>query len=275
MINFDNHNIIEISYNSHNISRVYGCDGRLVFGEEPTPPVYTDKLTYSISGNTYIMPCNGNSEIKFLDVMYDLERNGYSMQSISAITSIVVGGCVTTLKNLVFAECYLLTSATIPNSVTTIESSAFKGCNTLKSISLPRVNQISQATFEGCYDLSSVTFSTRTTSIGVNAFYDCLSLVDITIPSGVTSIGNDAFRTAYWSSKDRDRYNKMNYLAANRVVRCLPTTPPSLGDNVFSIISGEGVDIASYKIYVPSESLNAYKTASGWNVYANRIFALQ
>ena len=56
----------------------------------------------------------------------------------------------------------------------------------------------------------------------------------------------------------------------NRVVKCLATIPPQIGDSVFGIISGSG-DIAQYKIYVPAASVNDYKTAQGWSEYADRI----
>jgi hypothetical protein len=42
------------------------------------------------------------------------------------------------------------------------------------------------------------------------------------------------------------------------------TTPPSLGSNVFG-------NTNNCPIYVPSGSVNAYKTASKWNSYADRI----
>jgi hypothetical protein len=45
------------------------------------------------------------------------------------------------------------------------------------------------------------------------------------------------------------------------------TAPPSLGSNPFRYISFE-------HIYVPSESVDTYKSASGWSTYANRILPI-
>jgi hypothetical protein len=42
-------------------------------------------------------------------------------------------------------------------------------------------------------------------------------------------------------------------------------TPPTLGDNVFA---GTHADLA---IYVPDHSVTAYREASGWSAYADRI----
>ena len=92
--------------------------------------------------------------------------------------------------------------------------------------------------------------------------------MDITIPRTVTRIGDSAFRTSYWTNKDKYQYDKMNIMKTNRVVKCLATTPPQIGDSVFGIISGSG-DIAQYKIYVPAASVDAYKTS--WSEYADRI----
>lgn len=110
------------------------------------------------------------------------------------------------------------------------------------------------------------------TSIGEHAYYDCLSLLDITIPSSVTTIGQSAFRVNNWTASDPENYAKMQNLLANRVVRCLATTPPSVDSITFDVDSA-GVSV-TYPIYVPAESVEAYKAASGWSTYADRIQAI-
>ena len=44
-----------------------------------------------------------------------------------------------------------------------------------------------------------------------------------------------------------------------------PTVPPSLGSYAFKNIS------SSAKIYVPQDSVEAYRTATGWTGYADII----
>jgi len=44
--------------------------------------------------------------------------------------------------------------------------------------------------------------------------------------------------------------------------------PPTLGSSTFD-------DTNNCPIYVPSGSVNAYKSASGWSTYADRIQAIQ
>lgn len=46
-----------------------------------------------------------------------------------------------------------------------------------------------------------------------------------------------------------------------------PIQPPILGVEVFRN------DLASIKIYIPKNSLQAYKTATNWSEYATMIYA--
>ena len=149
-----------------------------------------------------------------------------------------------------FEECYALSSVNIPSGVTSIGGWAFSTCLALTGIDIPNsVTSIGEAAFENCYGLTSITIPSGVTSIEDETFYGCKGLTSITIPSGVTGIGNYAF----------------DYCSSLTSVACLATTPPTLGSNAFR-------DNASgRKIYVPSESVNAYKTASGWSTYAADI----
>ena len=85
------------------------------------------------------------------------------------------------------------------------------------------------------------------TSVGNAAFQD-LNCNSISMPSTVTSIGERAFR---------------NCTATTIIFNS--STPPTLSTDVFTGTS------ASLQILVPSASVDAYKTASGWSVYANQI----
>jgi hypothetical protein len=94
-----------------------------------------------------------------------------------------------------------------------------------------------------------VTIGNGVTSIGDSAFIFCYSLTSITIPDSVTSIGRSAFFDCPLLTS----------------VYCEPTTPPTGGDNMFD------VNASDRKIYVPGESLDAYKTTKYWSDYANYI----
>lgn len=46
---------------------------------------------------------------------------------------------------------------------------------------------------------------------------------------------------------------------------CKATTPPNINWMAFYMID------SNFVIYVPTESIDAYKTAAGWSDYADRI----
>ena len=77
------------------------------------------------------------------------------------------------------------------------------------------------------------------------------SLTSVTIGDSVTTIGYSAFYKC-WSLTS---------------VYCKAVTPPALsGSNVFYNNASSG-----RAIYVPMESVEAYKSASGWSNYASFI----
>lgn len=89
------------------------------------------------------------------------------------------------------------------------------------------------------------------TNIGNYAFYSC-GLTSIEIPGSVTSIGSDAFE----------------YCRSLTSVTVLSTTPPTLGSYAFSSTH------SNLKIYVPAESVDAYKAATNWSSYKSKIQAI-
>lgn len=92
------------------------------------------------------------------------------------------------------------------------------------------------------------------TSIEQYAFWVCDSLTSITIPEGVTSIGDGTFCNC------RSLAN----------VYCKPTTPPSTWKR-YTMWYAFDDNAEGRKIYVPWESVEAYKVADGWKDYADAI----
>ena len=128
------------------------------------------------------------------------------------------------------------------------------GNNVLQNIDMSNtlVNTLELYTFASCTSLTSITLPEGLTSIGMGAFESCTSLTSITLPYGLTIIGAGAFI----------------YCTSLSLVTSLRTVPPTLGSDAFSSTH------ANLIIKVPSQSVNAYKTATNWNSYASIISAI-
>lgn len=170
----------------------------------------------------------------------------------------IKGGTVTkygTYENdAPFENCSSLTSIEIPSGVTYIGINAFKNCTSLSSITFSSgsiLTEIRDSAFNYCSALTSIDIPNSVTSIGGSAFWGCTSLTSITIPSSVTSIGNSVFRNCS---------NLTNFTIS-------AVTPPTLGSLAFN-----GAN--NCLIYVPTESVDAYKAATNWSSYADRIQAI-
>lgn len=219
----------------------------------------------------------------------------------SSLASITIPNSVTWIGSYAFHNCSSLTCITIPNGVTEIGDGAFSCCTSLRRFNskyasedgrclifdgwlmafapagltkytIPNsVTDIGWGAFHGCSSLKSITIHESVTSIGWDAFKNCSSLTSITIPESVTSIGWEAFSgcSSLKSITIPDGVNAIGYEFYNcsslAEVYCKPTTPPSIEGEVFyNNASGR-------KIYVPAESVDAYKTDQCWSQYADSI----
>ena len=164
----------------------------------------------------------------------------------SGLTSYNIPNSVTSIGTGAFYRCSSLTSVTIPDSVTSIGDSAFEGCSGLANLTIPNsVVTIGYWTFARCVGLVSVIIPNSVVVIDGKAFYDCSSLENVEIGSSVTSIGNYAFGECRSLSS----------------VYCKPAIPPTGSEGMFYDV----------KIYVPRNSVDAYKSAEYWSSYADDI----
>ena len=167
---------------------------------------------------------------------------GYNIQHI------IIEDGVENIGNYTFTELPNLTSVTIGNSVEIIGEGALGGCPKLTSIEIPNsVTSIGDGAFANCTGLTSVTIPESVTSIGESAFYNCSSLISVTIGKGVTSIGYKAFGSC----------------KALNEITCNAATPPSCGTECFHWVN------KSIMVYVPAQSVEAYKSTDVWKDFSN------
>lgn len=159
---------------------------------------------------------------------------------------------VTTIGNYAFSGCTSLMNVILPNSLTTLGDYAFKDCLSITDINIPNsLSTISDGAFYNCDALHTIYIPNSVTTIGSSTFRECSGLITITMPSGLTSIGDSAFTNC----------SGLTSITINA------TTPPTLGSNAL-------VGTNDSPIYVPADSVNTYKAASGWSSYASRIQAI-
>ena len=140
----------------------------------------------------------------------------------------------------------------IGNNVTAVEDGTFSNI-TSASIFIPEVNSletIGANAFNATYVVGDLHLP-NVTSIGNSAFPFDSAMLSVTIGDRITSIGDQAF----------------NYCTKLKSVTCLATTPPTLGSGAFD-------STPDCPIYVPAESVDAYKAAEGWRNYDSRIQAI-
>jgi hypothetical protein len=171
----------------------------------------------------------------------------------SSITNINFPKC-TDIGDNAFVSCTSLTSISFP-VCTSIGNSAFYNCTSLTTISFPVCTSIGSWAFVSCTSLTSISFP-ECTSIGSSAFYGCTSLTSISFPE-CTSIGNSAF---YNCTKLASLYFMGN-------------TVPTLGRYAFDNTPlSRSTYIGEYgSIYVRSDKLNSFKTATNWSRYSARM----
>ena len=195
----------------------------------------------------------------------------YNFYYCSSLVSITIPNTVTSVGNSEFCYCVSLVSVSIPNSVRSFGKYALMYCYSLASVTIPNsITSFSERAFYGCCALSSVIMPSGATSVPSYMFYDCSSLVKVTLPNSVTTINSYVFSNCYTlvsltipSSVTTINNSTFEYCYGMAEYHFLSTTPPTLGTSAFVNIQSDCI------IYVPAESLEAYKTATNWSAYAD------
>ena len=218
----------------------------------------------------------GRSSLTSLNITSNVtEIEQQAFMDCSGLTSISIPDSVTVAGSRIFSGCSSLASATIGSGLTSIPEYMFYNCSGLTSISIPNnITSLNTYAFSGCTSLASVTFGNGLTIIRDQCFSGCRSLTKVVLPDNVTTIGSYVFAgctsltsVVFGSGTTLIGGYIFNQVSSLQNVVCKATTPPTLSNNY--TFSG------NYPIYVPAESVDAYKAATYWSTLASRIYPIQ
>ena len=133
----------------------------------------------------------------------------YAFANSMALEKVTMPATVETIGSYAFDGCVSLKNVNgtadgelnIPNKVKTVSSYAFRNCTLITKVDLGTASVIGESAFAGCSGITEVTGG-ELTKINASAFSGCSSITkfnssnadEIIIPSGVTSIGDYAFK---------------------------------------------------------------------------------
>lgn len=198
---------------------------------------------------------NGKGILKFDSEVTSI-TDTYSSVFLYNIECIVLPNSITSIGKRAFGSSNTIAEIILPNNLEIIGREACCGLKRLRSIKVPNSVQIlDEWAFSSCINLEDIKLSNSLKSIGDCAFYGCYSLTKIVIPESIEEIGEGAF----------DECSNL------KEVYCKAVIPPKVKWR-----SGSNHDLfknnsSGRKIYVPYESVDAYKKAPLWKIYAKDI----
>lgn len=194
------------------------------------------------------------------------------------LDGIIFPTTITTIKTQAFASCSALKDLVLPASLQNVGDYAFAGCTGLLKVTVPIGVSLGESVFHNCTSIVSF-FGPYASSDGrllVSSTGETLAfapggLTEYTVPDGIVSI-RDGFNF------DHYYYLKLETLRLPSSVESAELTIGSLRTLVCNsltpplISSQKQLDLPNIEsIYVPEESVDAYKSATYWNAYQNKI----
>lgn len=223
-------------------------DGELSYAEAAV--VSHSSLNYAFSENENIIAFN---EFMYFTGITDI---GSAFYKCTNLWKISLPENLTLIDKNTFYNCTNLAIVNMGDNVEVIGEYAFGDCWSLKDIRLSdNLISIENGAFTGC-GLLSITIPDSTTT--VDGFSQCSNIKQVHIGSGVISIGDNAFFRC----------------TSLENVYCKAVIPPSLGADAFKTFNGTKPNCIIHSlqaIYVPSECVDTYKSASGWSGYKDLI----
>lgn len=184
----------------------------------------------------------------------------------------------------IFMNCPALTSIEIPASVETIGHNIFENCPSLTNVTFEKKSQLKSiinyynsdyAIFENCSALTSIEIPASVETMQGLIFYNCSSLVSVTFEKesqleSIMGTRSAVFTgcTALTSIEIPASIKEITNIVYNcnnlTHIYCYPIVPPEI----------TYWDCKNFALYVPSQSIEAYKNSS-WSNYYSSIRAIE
>ena len=207
--------------------------------------------------------------------LINLEENGvtslrnYAFSDNDAIKKVNLPS-LTSMGIYSFQNCKLLEEADLP-LVTTVNNYGFSGCNSLEKLDINNLDRLNQYALQNCYSLNDID-TLEVTNIGNYSFlYNGVG--ELILPV-CTSLGTYTGQGQRMSTIDLTKNisissNKFN--GANGLVHLIlrSSTLCSLGNT--NALTGTPLANNIGWIYVPTDLINTYKSATNWSTYADQI----
>ncbi|MBQ3130329.1 MAG: leucine-rich repeat protein [Bacteroidaceae bacterium] len=218
-------------------------------------------------------------ELKYFENLSDI---GTAFQSRTNLSSIALPNSVTAIGTQAFRDSKALTSIQLPNSLETIGEYAFYNCKALSTIQIPEsVQSLGKRVFENCSGLTSATLPKGLKSIPAYLFLKCSALAEVVLPDSLEIIGGSAFKecaslTQISLPEGLSVLSGGAFDGSGLKEMVLPSTLTQIGDYALAgsvihcpikepiSVKYPSRDARNTVLYVPEESVDAYRNASGW-----------
>lgn len=255
--------------NSNNVAWV--TSGEVKYSGTVTIPA-----TVTNDGKTYIVTA--------------IEGNGF--EACEGLKEVILGENIDVIGGRAFKNCTNLTSVNWNDNIKELGGEAFQGCTSLTEVTLSaNLRKSGGYNFRDCTNLKTIKFHDGVTVVGDGEFCGCTALKAVDIPNSVLTIGGNAFQRCsnLVSAKIGDGVQEISY---HVFTDCSRLEKVILGAGITSIgmrtfggdckqlksitilnpqvpsLVDDGFSSYDATIYVPSQSVDAYRNADIWKQFS-------
>ena len=256
---------------------------RFVVAPANTEYLAEDDILYNKSKTELIKyPCKNNGTTYTIPNTVKIIKS-VAMEGCSELTNIIFSTGIDSIEAGAFLNCLRIEQIDLPAGLKKIGNEAFASCLKLHTVGIPAsVEKIGRAPFFMSSNLQNINVAAENTQYssenGVLFNKDKSTLItyptgktdnSYIVPSSVTTIEERGF--AMNSSLKQvelpaslTKINTAGFFACRRLqqIICKATTPPELGNQVFS-----GVNVSNVVLKVPASAVDAYKADNEWKKF--------